>query len=143
MRREGVGLLVEEDWVSKLETLGVVRRERDLGLKLGERRSSTGDEEGLWAGFGERGNLSKAMGLDKARLKDGRMSGVCGVVGQPRIWSQQSSQTRELMIGELGDSKAEMGMFLGGWSMERLEVSRRGVVREVQEPQKTPPHLRQ
>jgi hypothetical protein len=43
----------------------------------------------------------------------------------------------------MGDSNAEMGIFLGGWRIERLEASRRGVVRDVQGPQKTPPHLRQ
>ena len=147
-RREVLGLLVEDDWVSKLETLGVLRRDCDLGLKLEVRRSSRiGDEEVLWAGvvrFGERGNLSSVMGWDKTRLNDGRMtSGVCGVVGQPWIWSQQSSQTRESTIGEMGDSNAEMGMFLGGWRMSRLEASSRGVVRAVHAPQKTPPHLRQ
>ena len=125
-----------------------MRRDCDLGLKLEERISSKiGEEEVLWAGvvrFGERGNLSRVMGWDKTRLKDGRMtSGVCGVVGQPCIWSQQSSQTRESTIGEMGDSKAEMGIFLGGWRIERLEASRRGVVRDVHAPQKTPPHLRQ
>ena len=65
-RREVLGLLVEEDWVSKLETLGVLRRDCDLGLKFEERMSSRiGDEEVLWAGvvrFGERGNLSSVMG---------------------------------------------------------------------------------
>ena len=42
-----------------------------------------------------------------------------------------------------GDSKFVMGTFRGGRRKSRQVVSRRVVVREVQAPQKTPPHLRQ
>lgn len=91
---------------------------------------------------GDRWNME--MGRERTRLKaEGTISGECGVEGQPWSWAQQSSQMRELTMGELGDSNSDKGTLRGGWRKARLEVSSIGVEREEHGAQKRPPHLRQ
>ncbi len=81
--------------------------------------------------------LNMAMGWERARAKEGRgPSGVWGVVGQPWIWSQQSSQTRESTIGDSGDSNSVMAVLRGGCRNARLDASSSAVTRDVHAPQK-------
>ena len=60
-------------------------------------------------------------------------------------WSrfQQSPQTRESIIGEVGDSNWVKGILREGWRKGRLDVSSKGVECEEHVAQKTPPHLPQ
>jgi hypothetical protein len=48
------------------------------------------------------------------RLEDERID-KRGVEGQPWSWFQQSPQTRESIIRELGDSNRVKGTLRGGW----------------------------
>lgn len=150
----------------RLELLCVVRKDRvfrTIGAAVARRPALSeaarrcadvvagldeSDELLLAVGEAERGDLSmetgEETGEESMRVREGRMSsGVRGVEGVPWTWSQQSSHTREGVIGEMGDANEVNGTLRGGWRKERLEASRRGVSREVQALQKTPPHLRQ
>lgn len=85
----------------------VDRREDSRRGRRSDRPSVLDDrEEGLLeAGERERGDLIMDIGEDKRRDREGRMrSGVWGVEGLPWSWSQQSSQTRLLRMGDSGDS---------------------------------------
>lgn len=74
------------------------------------------------------GDRGRGMMIDEAH-EDDASSGVRGVEGHPWIWSQQSSQTRDLRMGDMGDSNAANGTFRGGCKKDRLEVSNRPVTR--------------
>jgi len=131
----------------RLDMEGAVRRERVFRVSEGKRPRPLGgvattlDERELSPLDRESGLLSTVMG--EAKGLGWTRSGVQGVEGLPWIWSQQSSQTRAGKMGDEGDAKEERGTLRGGWRKERLDASRRGVVRDVHVPQKMPPHLRQ
>ena len=76
-------LLLDDDWVSRLDTLGVFRREWDLCFSTGRIEESEGDDDRALVLTGEdgasgeedaTGKMSMEMGCDKARLKAGRES---------------------------------------------------------------------
>lgn len=125
--------------------LGVERKVESLRWIGGPRLMLPSEVDGLEhnelspLSLGER---DRGMMIEEAH-EDDASSGVRGVDGQPLIWSQQSSQTRDLRMGEEGDSNADNGTFRGGCKKDRLEVSNRSVTRPAHVLQYTPPHLRQ
>lgn len=96
-----VGLLrVEETLVLSDEELGVARRDSALReLEEGE-ESRLESEERLPS---REGSLD-TTGIEMARFIFGRPEEVWGGERVPWSWSQQSSQTREGMIGASSDS---------------------------------------
>ena len=92
----------------------------------------------------ERGDAERKTdrGGEKTRLEGERID-ERGVEGQPCSWFQQSPQTRESIMGDVGDSNWVKGVLRGGWRKRRLDVSSKGVEREEHAAQKMPPHLRQ
>lgn len=143
LRERGEALLAAEEEVHMEEMLGHLRREflGDMGVSRWwregeEARLESEDSLALLE------DVKRATAWANVRFMGG-CGGVCGAGETPWILSKQSSQTRELTTGEAGELYAEIGTLRGGWKKLRLEVSRRGVARDEQAAQKTPPHLRQ
>ena len=141
---------LDDDRELRLSEVGVSGIACDIRLSDGGRMVSTvgerdavGERDDLE--LEERGDEERNMeiGWERRKLLEGERIDERGMEGQPWSWFQQSPQTRESIMGEMGDSNSVKGILRGGWRKRRFDVSSKGVEREEQAAQKTPPHLRQ